>query len=162
MNTRLIERYAIKATVPYMLLTGLLLTGLLIAQQGTRFAEVLDGTNAPLGVSVKILWVLLPGILTLTIPIAVLTGILVGFGRLNANSELVVWRATGVSETKLIATMLLVASVATGGATYIGLYAGPKRRRVCAHWYYKLSSKNLSHPLSPAHLKHRCLERFCM
>ncbi len=80
-----------------MVLTGLLLTGLLVAQQATRFAEVLEGTSAPLGVSVKVLWVLLPGILILTIPVAVLIGILVGFGRLNANSELVVWRATGVS-----------------------------------------------------------------
>lgn len=149
MNTRLIERYAIKATVPYMLLTGLLLTGLLVAQQGTRFAEVLEGTSAPLSVSVKLLWGLLPGILILTIPVAVLIGILVGFGRLNANSELVVWRATGVSETKLIGTMLSVALLATAGSIYMGLSAGPQAARSLRALVLQVIQQKFESPLEP-------------
>ncbi len=149
MNTRLIERYAIKATVPYMVLTGLLLTGLLVAQQGTRFAEVLEGTSVPLGVSVKLLWVLLPGILLLTIPVAVLIGIMVGFGRLNANSELVVWRATGVSETKLIGTMLSVALLATAGSVYTGLIAAPQAARSLRALVLQVIQQKFESPLEP-------------
>ncbi|MCP9493717.1 MAG: LptF/LptG family permease [Pyrinomonadaceae bacterium MAG19_C2-C3] len=149
MNTRLIERYAIKATVPYMVLTGLLLTGLLVAQQGTRFAEVLEGTSASPGVSVKLLWALLPGILMLTIPVAVLIGIMVGFGRLNANSELVVWRATGVSEAKLIGTMLLIALPATACSIYMGLFAAPQAARSVRALVLQVIEQKFESPLEP-------------
>lgn len=132
-----------------MVLTGLLLTGLLVAQQATRFAEVLEGTSAPLGVSVKVLWVLLPGILILTIPVAVLIGILVGFGRLNANSELVVWRATGVSEIKLIGTMLLVASLATACSVYMGLFAAPQAARSLRALVLQVIQQKFESPLEP-------------
>jgi lipopolysaccharide export system permease protein len=64
---------------------------------------------------------LMPSILVLTIPMSVLLGILIGFSRLSADSEVTALRANGVSYYRLLAPTALLALLgwATSGAVYL-------------------------------------------
>src|SRR6266403_348288 len=45
---------------------------------------------------------ILPNVLTFTIPMAVLVGILTGFGRMSSDSEAIAFRANGISMVRLL------------------------------------------------------------
>src|SRR3954462_12707903 len=64
----------------------------------------------------RVLLTLLPQALCLTIPMAVLLGILVGFGRLSADREFVAMQACGVSLMRLARPILPVAALRAPGA----------------------------------------------
>src|SRR5438105_13803182 len=50
---------------------------------------------------------ILPNVLTFTIPIAVLVGILTGFGRISSDSEPIAFRASGLSLTSFLFPCML-------------------------------------------------------
>src|SRR6476469_9615619 len=49
---------------------------------------------------------ILPNVLTFTIPMAVLVGILTGFGRMSSDSEAIAFRASGLSMIRLLVPVL--------------------------------------------------------
>src|SRR6266571_8284993 len=55
---------------------------------------------------------ILPNVLTFTIPMAVLVGILTGFGRMSSDSEAIALRAAGISMRRILWPVLFLA----GGA----------------------------------------------
>ena len=85
----LIPRYIVWATIPYVLLSLLMLSAVLFAQQVSRLAEVLVYTDLPFSVVAGIAATLFPGVLSFTIPLATLAGILIGFSRMGSDSEIV-------------------------------------------------------------------------
>src|SRR5262245_6542679 len=50
----------------------------------------------------------IPNVLTFTIPMAVLVGILTGFGRMSSDSEAIALRAMGISMKRLLAPVLVL------------------------------------------------------
>ncbi len=92
----LVPRYIVGATLPYVLLSLLMLTAVLFAQQAERFAEVILYTDLPISLMAGIGAALLPGVLVFTIPIATLAGIIIGFSRMGTDSEIVAMRAAGI------------------------------------------------------------------
>src|SRR6476661_684788 len=55
---------------------------------------------------------ILPNVLTFTIPMAVLVGILTGFGRMSSDSEAIAFRASGLSMIRLLTPVLAVGILA--------------------------------------------------
>src|SRR5438132_11298414 len=51
---------------------------------------------------------ILPNVLTFTTPMAVLVGILTGFGRMSSDNEAIAFRASGVSMVRLLAPVLVL------------------------------------------------------
>ena len=68
---------------------------------------------------------LLPQALALTIPMALLIGLLVGFGRLSADREVVVLMACGISPYRLLRPVLVFAVVCWGLTSWVMLEAMP-------------------------------------
>src|SRR6185503_2123480 len=66
--------------------------------------------------TVRDIWTLsaayIPNVLTFTIPMAVLVGILTGFGRISSDSEAIAFRATGISMIRLLAPVLALGLLA--------------------------------------------------
>src|SRR6266850_3906409 len=54
----------------------------------------------------------IPNVLTFTIPMAVLVGILTGFGRISSDSEAIAFRAAGISMLRLLTPVLLLGAIA--------------------------------------------------
>ena len=68
---------------------------------------------------------LLPRGAGLTIPMAVLLGILIGFGRLSADREFVAMQACGVSLMRLLRPVALIALLGTAATAYEIIVALP-------------------------------------
>ena len=148
-NSRLIERYIIGAVVPYLLLSLLLLTAILFTQQAGRFGELLMGANVPPGMVFDLALSLLPNVLVFTLPMALLTGILIGFSRLGSDSELVAMRAAGVGTWQQLWPVLSVGALLTGAALYVNLEMAPGAARSLRRVGARAALYKLDSPVEP-------------
>lgn len=114
---------------PYILITLLLLTAVLLAQQAARLAEIVIYAELPFSILGSIGAALLPGVLIFSIPLATLAGIIIGFSRMGSDSEIVAMRAAGVGSWTMIWPALLVGLVFTGATTYLHLQEVPEAAR---------------------------------
>ena len=76
---RHIERYILGALLPYAVLALFILTFILLAQQFSRFAEIMGAARAPLALAFEVTTHLLPSVLIFTIPMAMFVGTATGF-----------------------------------------------------------------------------------
>lgn len=79
------------------LLSILFLNFTLMMEKLLRLSRLLSGVGASLVDIVKIVFYLQPQILILTVPMAMLLSVLLVYGRMNADSELVILRGSGMS-----------------------------------------------------------------
>src|SRR5215217_4198806 len=125
----IIPRYIIWAMAPYIVLSLLMLTAILFAQQAARLAELVVYADLPFSLLGSIGAALLPGVLTFSIPLATLAGIIVGFSRMGSDSEIVAMRAAGVGSRTMIWPALLIGLLCTGATTYLHLKEAPEAAR---------------------------------
>lgn len=114
---------------PYILISLLLLTAILLAQQATRLAEVVIYADLPFSFLVTLAAALLPGVLIFSIPLATLAGIIIGFSRMGSDSEIVAMRAAGIGSWTMIWPALLIGLLFTGATTYLHLKEAPEAAR---------------------------------
>ena len=129
---KLIPRYVLQSILPYALLSLVLLTAILFTQQAGRFAELALYTDLPLSLAGEIAAALLPGVMTLTLPVAVLAGVVIGFARMGSDSEIVAMRAAGVGTFQLIWPALLIGVLATVATTFLHMKEVPQSAAICA------------------------------
>src|ERR1044071_76859 len=106
---------------PYILITLLLLTAVLLAQQAARLAEIVIYAELPFSILGSRGAALLARVLIFSIPPATLAGIIIGFSRMGTDSEIVAMRAAGVGSWTMIWPALLVGLLFTGATTYLPL-----------------------------------------
>ena len=93
---RIFTRYILREITGYALLGGVLFTFILFMRYLLPLMELfVRGVASPLDLA-RLVGYLLPSFLTVTIPMAVLVGILLGLSRLAADSEITAMRASGV------------------------------------------------------------------
>ena len=104
---RIIDRYVIREILPPFLLALLVFTFILIIPFIIDLAEAMIAKGVPAGTILQLMVTLLPQALALTIPMALLLGLLVGLGRLSADREFVVMLACGISPYRLLRPVLV-------------------------------------------------------
>ncbi len=120
---RTIDRYVIREIIPPFLIALLVFTFILIIPFIIDLAEQMIAKGVPWTTLLRLTLTLFPGVLGLTIPMSVLVGILVAFGRLSADREVVVLMACGVSPYRLLRPVLVVAVVCWGVTSWLLLKA---------------------------------------
>ena len=121
----ILDRYVIRELLLPMGLSLVLLTFILVIPPILREAEELIVKGIAWSTFLHVLVLLLPQALSLTIPMSVLLGILIGFGRLSADREFVALQACGVSPFRLIRPVAFVAVVATAATAHQIIVALP-------------------------------------
>jgi LPS export ABC transporter permease LptG len=145
----LIPRYIIGAMTPYILLSMLLLTAVLFAQQAARLAELVIYADLPFSLLGGIGAALLPGVLIFSIPLATLAGIIVGFSRMGSDSEIVAMRAAGVGSWTMIWPALLIGVLFTGATAYLHLKEAPEAARDLERIALQGALAKLDSPVEP-------------
>ena len=145
----LIPRYMIGAMAPYIILSLLLLTAILFAQQAARLAELVVYADLPFSLLGSIGAALLPGVLTFSIPLATLAGIIVGFSRMGSDSEIVAMRAAGVGSWTMIWPALLIGLLLSGVTTYLHLKEAPEAARDLERIALQGALAKLDSPVEP-------------
>ena len=122
---RILDRYVIREVLLPMGLSLVLLTFVVTVPTILRDAEALIVKGIPWSTFIHVLVLLLPSSLSLTIPMSVLLGILIGFGRLSADREFVALQACGVSPFRLIRPVAFVALAAAAATAHQIIVALP-------------------------------------
>ena len=117
--------YLLKEIIPFISLTFIIFTILILAQQIGKQPELLLAATTPLSTTIKLLFYLLPSITLVTLPFALLIGILLGLNRLSADSEITAAYSSGISKFNLNTPPLLIGLLATTVSLGLSHYNNP-------------------------------------
>jgi LPS export ABC transporter permease LptG/LPS export ABC transporter permease LptF len=109
---RIVDRYVIREILPPFVIALLVFTFVLIIPAIIELAEELIAKGVPWPTILRMMGTLVPSTLALTIPMALLLGTLVAFGRLSADREVMVLMACGMSPFRLLRPVMMLAVVA--------------------------------------------------
>ncbi|HEV2882099.1 MAG TPA: LptF/LptG family permease [Pyrinomonadaceae bacterium] len=146
---RLVERYIIAAILPYLGLSLLLLTFVILAQQAGKFVEILGSADPSLEAVADITLGLIPNILVFTLPMSVLIGTATGLSKLGSDSELIAMRAAGVGTWRFVSPVLLVGFVFTALTLYIGFEIAPRASTLLRDAALKVALSKIESPIQP-------------
>ena len=135
---RLLDRYVLRELMAPFGLALLLLTFALEIPPILQHGETLIAEGASWDVVARVLATLVPQALGITIPMALLVGILIALGRLSADREVVAMEACGVSPGRLLRPLLVFALIATAATTYVMIVALPAANQAFREITFKL------------------------
>jgi LPS export ABC transporter permease LptF/LPS export ABC transporter permease LptG len=113
MPRHLLARYLIKEALPFSILSLLILTGLILGQRTSREFNLLSASLTPTWLSLQPFLYLLPAIIPITLPFALLLGTIISLNRLSADSEITAIRASGISHFRLALPLVSIGLVGT-------------------------------------------------
>lgn len=146
---RILSRYILSEVLSHALIGGVLFTFILFIRDLGHILEIVVRNSAPLSSVFEVFLFTLPNTFTVTIPMAVLVGILLGLSRLAADSEITAMRASGVGEWKFVG---IVSVIAIGG-WLIGLgnslYVAPKAAQALLQLDDRLRNSQASYEIQP-------------
>ena len=122
---RILDRYLVREIIPPFAIGLLVLTFALMMPPILRNGEQLVAKGVAWPTVARVLWTLTPQALSITIPMALLVGILVALGRLSADREFVALQACGVSVFRVLRPIALLAIVGTAATAYETIIALP-------------------------------------
>ncbi len=122
---RILDRYIIRETIGPFVIALLVFTFVLLIPYVVELAESMIAKGVPWPMLLKAMATLVPAQLGLTIPMALLISLLVAFGRLSGDREIVVMMACGVSPYRLMRPVGVMATVAWAATSWVMLEAIP-------------------------------------
>ncbi len=128
----LLDRYIFKEMLPPTGVGLLLFTFILLLDQIAQLMKILASRGADLLTVLRALVYILPSIYSVTIPMAFLLGVLIAFGRMASDSEIVALRAGGVSPARVLRPVMglgLLASLVTFYVVAVALPAANQAYR---------------------------------
>ncbi len=148
-GVRLIDRYLIRECVPAFLVALAVFTFLLALQPMLNGARDLLAKGVDLATIGYMLVLLLPQALALTIPMAFLSGLLMGLGRLSADRESIALLASGVSPVQLLRPVLLAAVVAAAATFFVLSELVPDANQAWRRQAFELLAQRSSAEVKP-------------
>ncbi|MBF6570620.1 MAG: LPS export ABC transporter permease LptF [Candidatus Binataceae bacterium] len=105
---RIIDRYVAREVAGPLMLGVALLTFALVTGRLLKLTEMVVNRGVSLGEVFSIIGYIMPAFLELTFPMAVLLGVLLGFGRMSAEQEITAARSCGISLYRLAVPVLAI------------------------------------------------------
>ncbi|NYF81051.1 LptF/LptG family permease [Granulicella arctica] len=146
---RLFTRYILREVVSHALLGGALFTFVLFMKDLGTILELVVRNSASFWDVVRIFAYMLPNALTVTIPMAVLVGILLGLSRLAADSEITAMRACGMGAWQFVRIVSLISIAALGLGIVNSVYLAPRSAAGLLSLQDSLKSSQASFEVQP-------------
>lgn len=121
----ILNRYLFREiSIPFFL--GLLVfTFVLLMGRLLKLAEMVIGKGVPLSDILLLVLYITPSFCLVTIPMAFLLAVLLGFGRLSSDSEITAMKSCGISMYGMLPPLFAFAVVAWAATTFMTVYALP-------------------------------------
>lgn len=113
-----------EVAVPFLLGIGVF-TFILLTARMLKLVELVVNRNVPVLDIVKLFAYILPTFLEVTVPMALLLAILLSFGRLSADSEIVALKTSGISLYQMVTPVAVFTALVTFLALLLAVYARP-------------------------------------
>ncbi|MGA7343172.1 MAG: LPS export ABC transporter permease LptG [Terracidiphilus sp.] len=144
---RILTRYILGEILSHTLIGCALFTFILFMPQLPQILEVVVRNSSTLTNMAEIFLFTLPNLFKVTIPMAVLVGVLLGLSRLAADSEVIAMRASGLG----IGYFVRVSSIVAVGGTLLGLgnslYLAPRANRAILELGQMLETSQASYEI---------------
>lgn len=144
-----IDRYVIREVIPPALLALLIFTFLLLIPPVMDELQSLVAKGVSFGMATRMLAMLVPQSLGLTIPMSLLVGILIGLGRMSGDREAVAMLACGVSPYRLLRPLLMLAAIAGGIHLWVMIEAIPDANQTFRELSYEVVSQQMENDVRP-------------
>ena len=146
---RILTRYILGEILSNTLIGCALFTFILFMPYLSNILDMVVRNSSTFTDAAEIILFTLPNILTMTIPMAVLVGLLLGLSRLAADSEIIAMRASGLG----IGYFVRVASIVAIAGTLIGLanslYIAPRAAQGILDMEQELETSQASYQIQP-------------
>jgi LPS export ABC transporter permease LptG/LPS export ABC transporter permease LptF len=146
---RILDRYIIREILPPFVLVLLIFTFLLVLPPLMTYLENLLAKGVSWPTAARIILTLVPQALGLTIPMALLVGLLIGLGRLSADREAVALLACGVSPYRLLWPLGVIATVASAATLYVMIVAIPDANQTFREITFDIITKKFETDIRP-------------
>jgi LPS export ABC transporter permease LptF len=146
---RILTRYILGEIFSYTLIGSAIFTLILFMRDLNHIMEAVVRNSSTFESIAEVFIFNLPNTFKVTIPMAVLVGILLGLSRLAADSEIIAMRASGLG----IGYFVRVASIVAFGGTFLGLanslFVAPRANRAILDMQQELETSQASYEIQP-------------
>jgi LPS export ABC transporter permease LptG/LPS export ABC transporter permease LptF len=133
----------------HALIGGALFTFVIFMPNLGTILQLMVQESASLSNVSKILLFMLPNTFTVTIPMAVLVGILLGLSRLAADSEITAMRACGIGVWSFVRIVAIVALLGSGLSLLNALYLAPRATEALLQLQDSIKTSQASFEIQP-------------
>jgi LPS export ABC transporter permease LptF len=140
---KILDRYVFGQLLVTSLFAVAVLSVVLVV--GKLFKELLDmlvNHDAPLDLILSFIAYILPFSLTFTIPWGFLTAVLLVFGKMSAENELIALKSSGVSIPRICFSVLILALACVGVCLWINVDVAPKAQIKMKDALYNIATNN--------------------
>ncbi|MGB6429892.1 MAG: LPS export ABC transporter permease LptF, partial [Candidatus Acidiferrales bacterium] len=137
---RLIDRYILREVFSHTLLGLAVFTFVFFVPQLVRLMDLVVRHTTTWGDVGALFVCTLPGMLTFTLPMGLLVGMLIGLGRLSADSELIAMNALGMGPRSVLVPVGMLAFAFTAITAVLTIWIAP----AAVHTYRSLQNRIVS------------------
>jgi LPS export ABC transporter permease LptF/LPS export ABC transporter permease LptG len=148
-DVRILTKYILREVLWHALIGTGLFTFVIFMRDVGRILELVVRNSAPLPSVAEIFLFTVPQALTVTMPMGVLVGILIGLSRLAADSEVTAMRASGLGAGMFLKVVSIFAVTAWLLASGNQLYVAPRASASLARLQDRLKSSQASYEVQP-------------
>jgi len=140
----ILDRYVIREVMAPFALGVALLTFALVAGRLLKLTELVVNHGVKPVEVLGLIGYIMPGFLELTFPMAVLLGVLLGFGRMSNDQELTAARACGISLYRLAVPVMMIALVVYAISSWFAFKVRPWANANLAEQLYEITRTRTS------------------
>ncbi len=125
MRTYIVDRYIVREIFVPFGVSLFVFTGVLFLARSLKLVELVINKSVPLGDIALLFSYLIPRFLEIAIPMSLLISIILAFGRLSSDSELVVMRSFGLNLRRLSLPVILFSTCCLLVTLFVGFWLRP-------------------------------------
>ena len=123
---KIIYRTITKELLLSFLLTIAFLNSILMMEKLLKLSRLLTGVGASIYDMARVIILLQPQLMLLTIPMSLLLSTLLVYGRMNMDNEIIVMKASGMNFRKISFPVMILGIICCLVSIYVSFYIGPK------------------------------------
>jgi LPS export ABC transporter permease LptF/LPS export ABC transporter permease LptG len=146
---RILDRYIVREVFRHAVLGLIVFTFVLFVPKLVRLMELFVRHSGSGNQIFKLFVCLFPGIFIFTIPMAVLIGVLLGLGRMSADSEIIALTALGIGRRRILLPVGVIALIGAALTLVMSLWLSPLALRTLRTIEADLIASQISFQVQP-------------
>ena len=146
---RILDRYIVREVFRHAVLGFVVFTFVLFVPRLVRLMELFVRHSGSGSQILKLFICLFPSIFIFTVPMAILIGVLLGLGRMSADSEIIALTALGIGRRRILLPVGVLASTGAALTLLMSLWLSPLALRTLRAIEADLSASQISFLVQP-------------
>jgi len=146
---RILDRYIVREVFRHAFLGLVVFTFVFFVPQLVRLMSLFVRHSGSGSQILELFLCIFPGVFTFTIPMAVLIGVLLGLGRMSADSEIIALTALGIGRRRILLPVGVLALAGTLATLVMTLWLGPAALRTLRTLEADLIASQVSFQVQP-------------